>query len=102
MLLPAITSVASSLGARQVCEQALVSARGHLIISEVISDRAALRGCETILHEHRILVEPACGAAIAAATRSSVHLADVDSVLIIVCGGVTMTADRLGELLQSI
>lgn len=102
VLLPAITSVASSLGARQVCEQALVSARDHLIISEVISDRAALRACETLLHEHRILVEPACGAAIAAATRSSVHLADVESVLIIVCGGVTMTADRLGELLQSI
>jgi L-serine/L-threonine ammonia-lyase len=101
VLLPAISSVASSLGARQVCDQALLSARSHPVISEVISDRAAVRACETLLYEHRILVEPACGAAVAAATGPSIHLADVESVLIIVCGGVTITAERLGELSQS-
>ena len=40
--LPAITSIASSLGARQVCDQALTWADQHPVISEVVSDAAAL------------------------------------------------------------
>lgn len=95
--LPAITSIASSLGARQVCDQALLSAQRHPVISDVISDAAAVGGCESLLREHRILVEPACGAAVAAVTEPSTCLADVESVLIIVCGGVTMTAENLLE-----
>ncbi len=99
--LPAITSIASSLGARQVCDQALLSAQHHPVISDVISDAAAIAGCETLLREHRILVEPACGAAVAAITESVRHLAELDSVLIVVCGGVTMTAEGLREYGQS-
>ncbi len=95
--LPAITSIASSLGARQVCDQALLSAQRHPVISDVISDAAAVGGCESLLREHRILVEPACGAAVAAVTEPSTCLAGVESVLIIVCGGVTMTAENLLE-----
>ena len=95
--LPGITSIASSLGARQVCDQALLSAQRHPVISEVISDSVAVGGCESLLREHRILVEPACGAAVAAVTEPSTCLADVESVLIIVCGGVTMTAENLLE-----
>ena len=98
--LPAITSVASSLGARQVCDQALLSAREHSVISQVISDAAALRACDILLKDHRIMVEPACGAAVAAVTESSEHLAGVESVLVIVCGGATMTAARLRKLLD--
>jgi len=99
--LPAITSVASSLGARQVCDQALLSAREHTVISQVISDAAALRACDILLNDHRIMVEPACGAAVAAVTESSAHLASVESVLVIVCGGATMTAARLRKLLEA-
>jgi L-serine/L-threonine ammonia-lyase len=95
--LPGITSIASSLGARQVCDQALLSAQRHPVISDVISDAVAVGGCDSLLREHRILVEPACGAAVAAVTEPSTCLADVESVLIIVCGGVTMTAENLLE-----
>ena len=95
--LPGITSIASSLGARQVCDQALLSAQRHPVISDVISDAVAVGGCESLLREHRILVEPACGAAVAAVTEPSTCLADVESMLIIVCGGVTMTAENLLE-----
>ena len=95
--LPGITSIASSLGARQVCDQALLSAQRHPVISDVISDAVAVGGCESLLREHRILVEPACGAAVAAVTEPSTCLADVESVLVIVCGGVTMTAENLLE-----
>ena len=39
-------------------------------------------------------------AAIAAVTESSAYLQDAESVLVIVCGGVTTTSGRLHELLQ--
>ena len=98
--LPAISSIASSLGARQICDQAFLSAQQHTVMSQVISDAAALRACDILLNDHRIMVEPACGAAVAAVTESSVHLAGVESVLVIVCGGATMTAARLRKLLE--
>lgn len=98
--LPAITSIASSLGARQVCDQALVWADEHPVISQVVNDAAALRACERLLRDHRLLVEPACGAALAAITESSKHLQSAESVLVIVCGGVTMTDVQLRGLLD--
>ena len=97
--LPAITSIASSLGARQVCDQALTWADQHPVISEVVSDAAALIACERILQDHRLLVEPACGAALAAVTESSKHLQSAESILVIVCGGVTMTDVQMRQLL---
>ena len=98
--LPAITSIASSLGARQVCDQALVWADEHPVISQVVSDAAALGACERLLRDHRLLVEPACGAALAAITESSKQLQSAESVLVIVCGGVTMTDVQLRRLLD--
>ena len=98
--LPAITSIASSLGARQVCDQALVWADEHPVISQVVRDAAALRACERLLRDHRLLVEPACGAALAAITESSKQLQSAESVLVIVCGGVTMTDVQLRRLLD--
>ncbi len=97
--LPAITSIASSLGARQVCDQALTWADQHPVISEVVSDAAALIACERLLQDHRLLVEPACGAALAAVTESSKHLQSAESILVIVCGGVTMTDVQMRQLL---
>ena len=100
--LPAITSVASSLGARQVCDQALLCAKHHPVISETVTDAAALRACEILLSDHRLLVEPACGAALAAVTESSQHLRAAESVLVIVCGGVTTTDVQLRQLLNRV
>ena len=97
--LPTITSIASSLGARQVCDQALTWADLHPVISEVVSDAAALIACERLLQDHRLLVEPACGAALAAVTESSKHLQSAESILVIVCGGVTMTDVQMRQLL---
>ena len=56
-----IASVAGSLGAKRVAEQALACARQHPVHSHLVSDRAALEACERFLLDHRVLVEPACG-----------------------------------------
>lgn len=95
--LDAITSIATSLGARQVCEQAFALARQHPVRPVVVSDQAAVQACERFLDDHRLLVEPACGASLAVAYGQASALADFENVLVVVCGGVTATAEQLRQ-----
>jgi L-serine/L-threonine ammonia-lyase len=90
-----ITSIATTLGARTVAQQALDWTRRHPIVPWVISDRAAVDACLRFADDHRVLVEPACGAALAAGYRRAPALIDRDPVVIIVCGGVGVTRDLL-------
>jgi L-serine/L-threonine ammonia-lyase len=99
--LDAITSLASSLGAKQVCEQAFSYAQHHPIHSVVVSDRSALSACRDFLEDHRLLVEPACGAALAVAYERLPVLQELTSVLMIVCGGATMTVAQLQRWLEA-
>ena len=93
--LEAITSIASSLGAKKVCEQAFEWTQRHTIHSVVVSDKAAVAACESFITDHRLVVEPACGAALATVYGHAEALAPFQSVLVIVCGGVTATAEQL-------
>jgi len=93
--LPAITSIATSLGARKVSEQAFELARRHPIESVVVSDREAVEACLRFMDDHRVVVEPACGAALALAYRAGALLSRFERVLVIVCGGVTATVEQL-------
>ena len=95
--LAAITSIATSLGARQVCEQALVWSRKHPVRNVVVSDRAAVTACNRFLDDHRVVVEPACGASLAVVYDNAPELDDFQSVLVIVCGGVTVTVEQLQQ-----
>ena len=92
-----IASVATSLGAKRVCERALQWSREHPVRSVVVSDRRALAACERFLEDHRMLVEPACGASLAAVYDGSPALEDAASVLVVVCGGATATLDQIRE-----
>jgi L-serine/L-threonine ammonia-lyase len=93
--LAAITSIATSLGARSVCAEALAKARRHPIESVVVTDAQAVAGCARLLDEHRVLVEPACGASLAVLETGAKALAGAASVLVIVCGGVGVNASQL-------
>jgi L-serine/L-threonine ammonia-lyase len=93
--LPAITSIATSLGARTVCAQALRLAREHPVESLVVSDAAAVDGCLALLDDHRVLTEAACGASLAALHSASVLIAQAQRVAVVVCGGVGVTATQL-------
>jgi L-serine/L-threonine ammonia-lyase len=93
--LDAITSIATSLGARRVCAQALDNAQRHRIESVVVTDAEAVAGSIRLLDEHRVLVEPACGASVAALDATVRALAGAASVLVIVCGGVGISASQL-------
>ncbi len=93
--LEAITSIASSLGAKKVCEQAFEWTQHHTIHSAVVSDKAAVTACESFITDHRLVIEPACGAALAPVYDTAAVLQPFDSVLVIVCGGVTATVEQL-------
>jgi L-serine/L-threonine ammonia-lyase len=94
--LPAITSIATSLGARQVSDRAFAWTREHAVQSAVVSDAEAVRACLDFADEHRVVVEPACGAALAVAVqRRAPALRDAADVLVIVCGGVGATYRQL-------
>jgi len=90
-----ITSIATSLGAKRVCEQAFACSQTHPVHSVVVSDAAALSACERFLADHRLLVEPACGASLALAYDRSPALAGHACVLFIVCGGATAGLARI-------
>lgn len=96
--LPSISSVAKSLGALTVSEpifrrcQALGS---DLVRPFVMSDAAAVAACVRLANEHRLLVEPACGAAIAAVTERSEALQGCKTVVVEVCGGAITGVDLL-------
>lgn len=89
-----ITSVATSLGAKRVCDQAVEYWRRHPIESLVVTDREALNACDRFLFDHRVLVEPACGAALAAAYFGD-SLSRFERALVIVCGGATASYEQI-------
>lgn len=86
--LPRINSVAKTLGAAQVAEAAFERARLHDVESLVVTDEQALRACRQFALDHRMLVEPAAGASLAAAYETLGAVGKAEDVLIIVCGGV--------------
>lgn len=96
--LPEITSVATSLGAKRPCDAAVEWASRHAIHSVVVSDAAAVAASLQFLDEHRIVVEPACGAALAALDQPVPVLTSASSIAVIVCGGVTATVEHLHAL----
>lgn len=96
-----IASVATSLGAKRVADQALVCVQQHPVHSHLVSDRAALEACERFLVDHRVLVEPACGAALALAYAPGA-LAQYQNVLVVVCGGATATLEQIQAWLQQV
>ena len=95
--LPAITSLAITLGAKKICERAFDCTKDHPLRSVVVSDRAAVSACPRFLDDHRVVVEPACGASLAAVYDRAPELGDFESVLVVVCGGATTTLEQLRE-----
>ena len=97
-----ITSIATSLGAKKVAKRAFQLSGEHQIINHTVTDKEAVDGCYRLLEEHRILVEPACGASLAAVDNGCDFLYDKQNIVVIVCGGVGVTMSQLGEWRQHV
>lgn len=104
--LPEITSVAKTLGAKTVGLQALKVAQTHPVFSEVVTDQEAVLAVERFVDDEKILVEPACGAALAVVYSNVVQRlqkegklkAELGPVVIVVCGGNNITLGQLARL----
>jgi L-serine/L-threonine ammonia-lyase len=98
--LPAITSIATSLGATQVCSTALAYALEDNVSSVVVTDKEAVSACLKFAEEERMLVEPACGATLAIIYEDMLKkvvedLKEDTKVVVVVCGGSTVGLDLL-------
>lgn len=93
--LPVITSIATTLGARQVTSQAVAWSRRHPIQSVLVTDREAVNACLQFANDLRVVVEPACGASLSLLYDNSQALAGYESVLVIVCGGAGVSLEQL-------
>jgi len=103
--LPAITSIANSLGATQVASKAFEWGMTEDVTSHVLSDAEAAMACVNFADDERILVEPACGVSIATAyndTLQSLLFPTLSpdefsklNIVIIVCGGSGVTLQIL-------
>jgi len=61
----------------------------------VVTDDQAVAACRSFADDHRFLVEPACGAALSLIYSNHEALRKYNSVLVIVCGGIGLTAKDL-------
>lgn len=97
-----ITSIATSLGAKKVAQRAFDYTKEHEIRSVVVPDVDAVRACLRFLDDHRVMVEPACGAALAVAYQQD-HpaLRGCKNVVCIACGGATTTVELMQKYLAS-
>uniref|UniRef100_A0A3B3XUT1 L-serine deaminase n=1 Tax=Poecilia mexicana TaxID=48701 RepID=A0A3B3XUT1_9TELE len=104
--LPAITSVATTLGLLRVSAQTMKLVKEHTVFSEVVSDQEAVRAVEHFLDDEKILVEPACGAALAAVYSDIIKRLQVEGklaqhlgpVVVVVCGGNNISMEQLQRL----
>ena len=101
-----------------MCQQAFDYLSTRTIYNLVVTDQQAVNACVQFLDDHRMVVEPACGAALATVYNHLISspialgqasLADnpnsklglsseashFKNVLVIVCGGVTATVQQL-------
>ena len=92
-----ITSIAKSLGAGTpsptVLKDALASKR---VYTHVVSDAAAVHACLDFADERRVLVEPACGAALACVYGDvPAVLQNRRCVVVEVCGGAVINMEQM-------
>lgn len=93
--LPAITSIAVTLGAKRVAQAAFDWRRKHELHAVTVSDGQAVDACLRFADTMRMLVEPACGAALAVAYGQLPVLARFRNPLVVVCGGIGVDLDKL-------
>ncbi len=85
--LPAITSIARTLGAPAVSAKTHAIAQKYLEGVTVVSDREAVAALKFLLERAKVLTEPAASCTLAAAERLHTHFSMDHHVVLILCGG---------------
>lgn len=85
--LPAITSIAKTLGAPAVSKATLAAAQNYLESVTVVTDAEAVASLQVILERLKILTEPAASCTLAAAEKLKKNFGKDSKVVLILCGG---------------
>lgn len=98
--LPAITSIAKTLGAPAVSTRTLKITQEKIESVTVVSDKEAVAALKFILERLKVLTEPASSCTLAAALRLKSQFKPDDNVVLILCGGNLSLDDlcRFNEL----
>jgi L-serine/L-threonine ammonia-lyase len=92
-----VESIATSLCAPRVAERAFELSRQHPVRPTTVTDSEAAGACVRFSEDHRVVVEPACGAALAPLYGKSSLLDDYSTIVVVVCGGNLVSLDLLEE-----
>lgn len=85
--LPAITSIAKTLGAPAVTQRTLDLIRNHLESVTVVTDAEAVTALKFIAERLKVIPEPASSCNLAAAEKLKANFTPASHVVIILCGG---------------
>jgi len=88
-------SVATSLCAPYISEETFELTKKHLVIPQIVSDESTTSACIQFAEDHRVLVEPACGAALALLYKNVAALSDFHTIVVVVCGGNLVNCDMI-------
>ena len=91
--LPAITSIAKTLGAPSVTERTLNLVRDNFESVTVVTDTEATHALDLIAERLKVVVEPASSCNLAAAEKLRSNFGPESHVVIILCGGNASLAD---------
>jgi len=98
--LPAITSIAKTLGAPAVSEATLELAQKYLESVTVVGDAEAVAALHYIAERLKVITEPAASCTLAAAERLRDNFGPDSNVVLILCGGNVALTDVCGYLSQ--
>ncbi|MFW1946109.1 pyridoxal-phosphate dependent enzyme [Acinetobacter guillouiae] len=90
-----VSGIATTLAAKKVCQNAFEVSQELEVRSLVVSDQDTVDACLKFVDDHRILVEPACGATLSVLYDQAIQFKPTDQVLVIVCGGAGITLETL-------
>ncbi|EDO18936.1 hypothetical protein Kpol_2002p6 [Vanderwaltozyma polyspora DSM 70294] len=97
-----ISTIATSLGTANISNQMFDYAKKYNTKSVVVEDKDVVETCLKFTHDHNMVIEPACGAAIHLGyhtdlleTALGTKLTCDDAVLIVACGGSSNTVKEL-------
>ncbi len=97
-----IDSIATSLGAKLVADEAFAWSTRRHVESFLCTDRQTVEGMKSVGDAFQVIVEPACGAALAAAFTPAPQFSAGSKILVIVCGGATIDSEGFARLIKDL
>ena len=84
--LPAITSIAETLGARKTGKTQFEIVSKYVADLVTVSDNAAIRALIAVLQEEKLLTEPATSCSVAALLEGKIPVKPGENVVVVLCG----------------